>query len=365
MRSLYYRFFACLIFAAIAQAQFKEVGPPPFTPAVAHQKMKALLQGVNPANRQQTVTTISGWLIWYRDIFDEELIAAWKQGDRANLPALVKELADAKVASAIVEFSWREQRAATFNLTYAPMFVELMSRYSESARPVLDDLLGRNGQSAPQLSQSEAEAVCRIFIDMPDTDAWERTAKQVLPLYRRVAEDLLDQDARGDDQEKSWHAQMLLKDLRPGGSSAQPTVSRRTGPQRSSGAYEPPVGGEITALGPNRGDRTERVPAEEIPQPAPVHATPLAPKPEPPVAVARAYNGPRSGTLECRAGIVIPQNGEYVFRDLPPGKLQLDYDTKIWDARIAPGDGAAQRLILTNKRPGEQKRCTVRWSIAP
>ncbi|HWF07762.1 MAG TPA: hypothetical protein VG297_04820 [Bryobacteraceae bacterium] len=353
----------------MAHAQFKEVGPPPFTPAVAHQKMKALLADVNAANRQQTVTTISGWLVWYRDIFDEELSAAWKRDDRANLLPLVKDLADAKVASAIVEFSWREQRAATFNLTYAPMFVELMSRYADSARPVLDDLLGRNGQSAPQLSQSEAESVCRIFIDMPDTDAWRRTAQQVLPLYRRVAEGLLDQDVRSDDQEKSWHAQMLLKGLSPGSSSARfPTQPpRRTGPVRTSGAYEPPIGDAVSSLGPNRPDRTDESgpPDRALPPPVAVQPAPLAPKPLPSPPVAAAYNGPHSGTLECRAGVVIPQNGEYVFRDLPPGKLQLDYDMKTWDVRIAPGDGGAQRLILTNKRPRQQKRCTVRWSLAP
>ena len=59
-----------------ADAQFKELGPPPITPAAARQKFKSLLAAVDTGNRQQTVAIVSGLLPWYRDIFDEELIAA-------------------------------------------------------------------------------------------------------------------------------------------------------------------------------------------------------------------------------------------------------------------------------------------------
>ena len=31
-------------------------------------------------------------------------------------------------------------------------------------------------------------------------------------------------------------------------------------------------------------------------------------------------------------------------RNVPLGKMQLDYDTKIWDARLAPGDGQTQKV---------------------
>ena len=71
-----------------------------------------------------------------------------------------------------------------------------------------------------------------------------------------------------------------------------------------------------------------------------------------------------SGTLECR-GLPIPQNAEYVFRNLPPGKIELVYDTKIWEARLAPADGQSQRLILKNKASGPQKGCTVHWTASP
>ena len=74
--------------------------------------------------------------------------------------------------------------------------------------------------------------------------------------------------------------------------------------------------------------------------------------------------GPRSGTLESN-GTPIPQNAEYVFRNLPAVKIQLDYDTKIWDARLAPGEGQTQRLIVKNKSSGPQKRCVVHWSVIP
>ncbi len=43
--------------------------------------------------------------------------------------------------------------------------------------------------------------------------------------------------------------------------------------------------------------------------------------------------------------------------------MQLDYDTKTWEARLAPGDGQTQRLILKNKGSGPQKRCVVHWSV--
>jgi hypothetical protein len=45
-------------------------------------------------------------------------------------------------------------------------------------------------------------------------------------------------------------------------------------------------------------------------------------------------------------------------------KLTLTYDTSIWDASLVLG-GQTQRLILRNKRPGTQKKCTVHWKVAP
>lgn len=77
-----------------------------------------------------------------------------------------------------------------------------------------------------------------------------------------------------------------------------------------------------------------------------------------------AYNGAQSGTLEC-SGSSIPQNAEYVFRDLPLVKLRLDYDSKIWDARLVPLDGQKQKLIIKNKSKGPQKHCTVHWVVIP
>ena len=71
-----------------------------------------------------------------------------------------------------------------------------------------------------------------------------------------------------------------------------------------------------------------------------------------------------SGTLECGGG-PIPQNAEYVFRNVPLVKMQLDYDTKTWDARLAPGDGQTQKLIVRNKSSGPQKHCVVHWTVVP
>src|SRR5580698_8017997 len=134
---------ALLFFAALpANAQFKTVGPAPYSPAVAHQRIRALLAKIAPPNQQQTIATLSGLLVWFREVADDELIAAWKKDEgRENLPEALTALADGRVASAIVEFSWRERRSATFQLAFAPMLGNLMLRFPDSAKLFLDDLL--------------------------------------------------------------------------------------------------------------------------------------------------------------------------------------------------------------------------------
>jgi len=76
------------------------------------------------------------------------------------------------------------------------------------------------------------------------------------------------------------------------------------------------------------------------------------------------YNGPRSGTLEC-TGSPIPQNAEYIFRDLPPVHLEFHYNQKIWDAKLVPGGAQTQTLILKNVGKGPQKKCLVHWTVVP
>jgi hypothetical protein len=218
------------------------------------------------------------------------------------------------------------------------MFGNLMTRFPESAQPFLDDLLGPRGASQkppPDLSQPQAQTVCRILLDMPDVGTWRQSALQILPHYRRVAESLLVQDLHGSDQEKSFQAQRWLADLKA-------DAPARSMAHRTAVSDSTPLGGSA------------RTPAP-APPPLPRAAAPAAPL---------AYNGPKSGTLEC-TGSPIPQNAEYVFRNLPPVKMQLDYDTKIWDARLAPGEGGTQRVILRNKSSGPQKRCVVHWSVVP
>jgi hypothetical protein len=122
--------FAFFIASTIANAQFKVIGPAPYPPAVARQKIKALFEGMDAANRPQTVQTLSGLLAWYRDIVDDELIAAWHKDGRAILVESIETLADSRVASSILEFSWREQRDGAFLPAYASMFGTLMTRFS-------------------------------------------------------------------------------------------------------------------------------------------------------------------------------------------------------------------------------------------
>ncbi len=324
------------------------VGPAPYPPAVAHQKIKALLEDVDPAHRKQTIETLSGLLSWYRDAIDDELIAGWQKDTRANLPEVVEALADSRVATAIIQFSWREHRAAAFEPAYAPMFGNLMTRFPESAQPFLDDLL--RSRQTPDLSQPEAETVCRILLDMPDVGAWRQDALQILPHYRRVAEGLLAEDLHGSDREKSFQAQRWLAELKPADLKTDPPTSAS---QRPSPRTRPTLPRAAVDDSTPLGD-SARTP-EPAPPPLPRAAVSAAPL---------AYNGARSGTLQC-TGNPIPQNAEYVFRNLPPVKMQLDYDTKIWDARLAPGEGETQRVILRNKSSGPQKHCVVHWSVIP
>jgi hypothetical protein len=379
--------------AMMANAQFKTIGPAPYSPTVARQKIRTLLEGVDPSNSQKTITTLSGLLSWYRDLLDEELIAAWQKDTRANLIKVMESLADSRVASRIIEFSWRERRQTAFNLTYAPMLGNLMARFPESAKPFLDDLLPiPTSNQTPDLSQPEAETVCRILLDMPDIGTWRESALQILPHYRRAAESLLDQDLHGSDQEKSYQAQRWQADLKidvPGNGNVQPNPRRRSTPSLSSAPGGIPPDNE--QLGPRRRSApslssapggippdkqtesviliprasNDRPPASATNSAPALPPPPAAPAPStPPPSAPPLYSGARSGTLESSGG-PLPQNAEYVFRDVPLVKMRLDYDTKTWDARLVPGEGQTQRLIVRNKSSGPQKRCVVHWSVIP
>jgi hypothetical protein len=349
-----------------ANAQFKEVGPPPYSPTVARQHIRTMLEKIDPGNRQKTIEALSGLLSWYRDILDEEMIAAWQKDTRANLTEVMESLADARVASAIIEFSWHEQRQGVFHLTYAPMFGNLMARFPESARPFLDDFLGpiASGRPTPDLQQPAAEAVCRILLDMPDIGTWRKTALEILPHYRRVAENILVEDLHGSDQEKSYQAQLWLNELKadvPGISSQQQSPRRRSMPSRAAVDDSTPTGNQTASVAAPPHAGGDRQPTSAAPASAGLRSPPSATAGP---STAPAYNGAKSGTLEC-SGNPIPQNAEYVFRNVPLVKMRLDYDTKTWDARLAPGDGQTQRLIVRNKSSGPQKRCVVHWSVIP
>jgi hypothetical protein len=190
-------------------------------------------------------------------------------------------------------------------------------------------------------------------------------ALEILPHYRRVAESLLVQDLHGSDREKSYRAQRWLADLKadvPGNANGQPSPRRRSTPSLSSapGGIPPDNPTEPSVQTPHA--------AASPASPAAASSAPARPLPAAPAAPAAAavppYNGAKAGTLECNGGPV-PQNAEYVFRNVPLVKMQLDYDTKIWDARLVPGEGQTQKLILRNKASGPQKHCVVRWSVIP
>lgn len=329
----------CLAMAAagvIAHAQFKIVDRAPFPATVARQKIKTLLDDADAGNSRQTVDSLVALLPWYRDIIDEELISSWKGDGRANLPEVIRPLSDEPIAKSVVEFSWREGRAVAFAPAYAPMLGDLMARYPESAKPFLDDLLGpaAAGRPMPALSKTEAETVCRILLDMPAVGSWESTARKILPHYRSAAQSLLEQDLQSGDKEKWYRAQRWMDELKINEPEPAPRREVSPAPRRPTLAIAPAV-----------------------PTPA---AAPVASPAGNPENQAAPYKGPMSGTLACSGGPV-PRNAEYVFRNLPPVKLALDYDTRNWDARLTPGEGGTQKLIMKNKSPGPQKQCVVHW----
>jgi hypothetical protein len=368
-------FFILLAFSVILSAQFKEVGPPPFPPKIAREKIKTLLEKVDATNRPQTIKTLMGLLAWYRDVLDEELIAAWKRDTRANLPEVLKSLADPRVTAAVVEFSWQQRSSETFNLTYAPMFSDLMTRFPESAKSFKDDLLDLGSTGQPPLLEPEAETVCRILIDMPDVGTWKKDALRIMRQHRSAAEAVLRQDLHGSDQDKSYQAQVWLSDLKidttgsPRAQTARQPIGPPDGPP--TGRRRPGVSeSSVIDRGPIRDQEEVTTAALPVFRAAPVTppaaVNPALPPPVRAVATPSVppYAGPESGTLESSGG-PIPQNGEYVFRNVPPVKLRLEYDTRIWEARLSAGDGTSQRLIARNKSSSPQKRCVIRWSVTP
>jgi hypothetical protein len=291
---------------------------------------------------------------------------------------VLEPLATEQVAEAVVEFSWRQRSEATLNPEYAPLLEHLMTRYPRSGDLFLSDLLA---PVPPQFSPLEVETVCRILIDMPDLGIWHQSALQILPNYRATTDRLLAQDKQGGEQERSYRAQIWQAELRgetPGSYERHASVSRRAAiempaPRDSGGPLllPPPASPSRTAAD----ERPESVAANRPAPPPSVNSIPSPqatnslPAPEPPrgtslPATPAAYNGATSGTLEC-TGSPIPQNAEYVFRNLPPVRIQLDYDKKVWDARLTPGESPTQKLILKNKSSSPQKKCVVHWSAIP
>ena len=236
-----------------------------------------------------------------------------------------------------------------------------MERYPASAKPFLDDLLdpARNGRANTRSVADGSGGGLPHFDRHAGFGNWRRDALQILPHYRPAAERLLTQDLHGGDGEKSTAARFWLADLKWDSPDAvsQTQFPHRRPPFTSQGAESLPPSIDSPVSSAPEGPTPER----------PGSGRPTLIRPTPPSVSAAPATAPmraQSGTLQC-VGAPIPQNAEYVFRNVPLGKLQLDYDAKIWDIRVMPGEGETQRLILKNKGTGPQKRCTVRWRIVP
>lgn len=120
----------------------------------------------------------------------------------------------------------------------------------------------------------------------------------------------------------------------------------------------PPPGAAITATSSSRptvGIAAATAAPVASRQPQPVQTRPAE-------NVNAAHSGPSSGELSYH-GSPVPQNGEVVFDNLPPGTLTLTYDTSRWSARIVPGSNGTQEIIFRSKKPGMQSKLRVKWSI--
>lgn len=216
----------CFLFAAgeVARAQFRIIGPAPVSPAVARQRIRALLEKVNAANLQETNKALNGLINWYRDLLDEEIVAAWQREGRSNLAPIVEAWIDARVAAGIVDYSWRE-RQVIFVPANEPVLELMMTRYPDTAKNFFEDLLGPGGRPPVALSQAGAETVCRILLDLPDIRNFRSNALSILPRYRQTAEGLLDLDASADNRQKNdrarqWRADLTASD--PGWNAQRP-----------------------------------------------------------------------------------------------------------------------------------------------
>ena len=176
--------------------------------------------------------------------------------------------------------------------------------------------------------------MCRILLDIPDIGTWHKSALQILPRYPAVTAQLLKQDVESPDQERMYRALRWRTEL----GLDPPYVSGKQ-PQGSRAALA------------GQGNQSARAGFSDRPH---IVGQPLN--------SASTYRGPMSGTFECR-GDPIPQGGEYVFLNIPQAHLMLDFDTKKWEARLAPGEGQTQVLVLKNKGNRTEKKCAVHWSV--
>jgi hypothetical protein len=137
----------------------------------------------------------------------------------------------------------------------------------------------------------------------------------------------------------------------------QPAVTAKLTP-----ADAPPPAAPVQPVTPAPQPPVQSAP---LPPPSPVQGSPSplpSSLPSPPPSGPAAYRGPSMGTLTY-SGPPIVQNGEVVFRNLPPARLALNYDQDVWEARLSPAVGNTQQLILRNKKPGTQKKCVVNWRV--
>jgi hypothetical protein len=193
---------------------------------------------------------------------------------------------------------------------------------------------------------------------MPDTGNWKKLALQILPHYRGTVQNLLAQDIRGNNVEKASRAQFWMNDLKLNVVVADSgRFSSRPAPPPPSAS--PPPASTLISGRPHIVEQPSGVVASStLPS-----ASSYVPEPFSPAPYSLPYGGPRVGTLKCAAPV--PPGGEYVFHGMPAGNIQIDVDGKPFEARLAPGAGTSQDLILTNKGSGVQKKCTVRWSLMP
>ena len=163
-------------------AQFRQIGPAPVSPAIARQQFRALLTNVTPQNRQETLKKISDLISWYRDILDEELIAAW--------PVAVKNRLQSIYGTRVTQLARicldRRELSQLFTRKRDAIAAEIVFGLEVEFATTLSDCLLRRTMLGLDCDQSAGDAEAAAKIGQTALGWSEQRVKEELVNYQRI-----------------------------------------------------------------------------------------------------------------------------------------------------------------------------------